>query len=139
MHCFSFDVNGLHYSIECYTSHTRSCHTDHAEIVVTDPQLNYEEVITVSGVCRWYNRTWQHYRYQTAILDGLHKWLDQLEYAYKVQFMQDYNCKRITGNRLKTLYKEVKAGYLINTTICDCKSAIAFANSGKQLVTWYAK
>ena len=139
MNAFTFDVNGLYYSVRCHTNHTRSCNTDIAQISVYDDGMQGEHVITLQGRCRWYNRTWQNYRYQSAILDGLNKWLEQLEYTYKVQFMQDYSCKRITGNRLKKLYEEMKPCYLIYPTICDCKSAIEFVKSGKQLVTWYAR
>lgn len=134
---FSYNNGGIWYSGYCYTNSTKSCNTDCVTLDIYDNSDNL--IITVQGKNRWYNRPWQHFRYQSAIIHALQKWQDMLQNDIKQEFMQEYGYKRICSKNQRALLQQEMIKYPGYADLCNVKSTIKAIASDKDITTLYAR
>ena len=124
MHTFRYEYGNMIFIAHCETKSTKNRNTDVCTMYM---YFRYETAYAAKfiGKCVWYNRTWETYRYQTAIIDALRKMANEyLKYA-KQDFCWEYGCKRIQGKRLQSIWDREKYKYPAFQDYCIVQSAIA--------------
>ena len=90
---YNREINGVKFTLVCESWSTRNGWGHEVSVYKND-------MLEVGRVkIRYYNRTWESYRYETAIKNVIYNAIEAIEAAAKVVFKQLHNYKVLTKKR----------------------------------------
>lgn len=87
------EINGVKFTLECESWSTRNSWGHEVTLYKNDG------VKVGRAKIRYYNRTWEAYQYQTAILNAIYKVIESIKTAAKIAFKKMHNYKVLTKKR----------------------------------------
>ena len=92
-----YQVNGRMYTFICRSRNTRHGFAHDAELFLGNGYLIGE------ATCRYLNRTWERYCYQSVMIEVIRQKIDRLTAAATAEFKRQQDISRITEKRRPAL------------------------------------
>lgn len=92
-----YQLNGRIYTFICRSRDTRHGFAHDSELFLGDGYLIGE------ATCRYLNRTWERYRYQSVMIEVVHQKISQLTADAVSEFKRQQGVSRITEKRRPAL------------------------------------
>ena len=94
---FKLKVNEFEFEFICKYRNTRHGFAHDCKLYVSTE--NYGVLNVINATCYYYNRTWECYHFQSAILASLRKLEKAIRDIHRQVFMQENNYSRLTKKR----------------------------------------